>query len=215
MTLQTLTKSTQPVGLFSILFQRCIREMGSTKQVATIGEHALFVAEKAFAAACIKRNFLTEECLQYSSSLGCLRLLTNSFTKGIRCMFHPDCPAWFKNVVRACFKHVTSPSIERLRRLEARHEEALSKDLGEGFDGAVPAPLPSSGSAGANTIPAAPAVRSPQPAAGGSFNFGSSPSPFGLESSLRNVAADFKAGMPSSSDFASRMMQSIRDHSEV
>jgi hypothetical protein len=62
------------------------------------------VAERAYAAACLKHNGLSEECVDFSRSLEIMRLILSCQTSRRRCMFNVLTPEWFKKTVRSTFQ---------------------------------------------------------------------------------------------------------------
>jgi hypothetical protein len=124
----------EPARCLSSLFLRCLSEMGggSAKKKVEGWKDALR-AEKAFAAACIKHNGLSEEVAQYSGSVAAVELLRLALSvhpltglPRVRLLSHPTCPQWLKAVVQSTFAEVRSPLLQIMRAIE-EEEEVLNE----------------------------------------------------------------------------------------
>ena len=128
----------------SELFQRCMREMGggyghyaltasaaSTSTSASAPHVDSFYTEKAYAAAVIKHNQLTDACIQYARSLDLFRLLANAATKGTRCMYQSSTPDWWRRVVQSVMDAVRTPLSAMIRERREREEEVRKADRDE------------------------------------------------------------------------------------
>ena len=128
----------------SELFQRCMREMGGgyghyalTASAASGGNPTSaphidsFYTEKAYAAAVIKHNQLTDACIQYARSLDLFRLLANAATKGTRCMYQSSTPDWWRRVVQSVMDAVRTPLSSMIRERRERDEEVRKADRDE------------------------------------------------------------------------------------
>ena len=127
----------------SELFQRCMREMGggyghyaltataSSASSASAAHIDSFYTEKAYAAAVIKHNQLTDACIQYARSLDLFRLLANAATKGTRCMYQSSTPDWWRRVVQSVMDAVRTPLSAMIRERREREEELRKADRDE------------------------------------------------------------------------------------
>ena len=127
----------------SELFQRCMREMGggyghyaltasASSATSALAPHIdSFYTEKAYAAAVIKHNQLTDACIQYARSLDLFRLLANAATKGTRCMYQSSTPDWWRRVVQSVMDAVRNPLSAMIRERREREEELRKADRDE------------------------------------------------------------------------------------
>ncbi len=124
----------EPCVTLSLLFQRCLSEMGGGTAARELSKDWLDAvrAEKAYAAACIKHNGLTDECIRFSRSVAIVELVVASLSKGIRCMFSPQCPQWFKGVVQSVWRDVRQPLLALFQARDDIKLFHLAKEAGSG-----------------------------------------------------------------------------------
>ena len=100
----------EPATSLSLLFRRCMGEMGGGEASRELNRvPGALASEKAFAAACIKHNGLIDECIKFSRSVDIVKLIDSAAKKGIRCMFNPKLPQWFKQIIRTTFSSIRRP----------------------------------------------------------------------------------------------------------
>jgi hypothetical protein len=129
-----------PALCLSTLLQKCLSELGGGNVKARLENWPeALLAEKSYAAACIKHNNLAEQAVKYSSSIQIIELLRQILfgSTKVRCLNHPNTPAWLRNIVQSVFRDVRAPLLNYLRDLEELEdqEETLSTQSNEEEEG--------------------------------------------------------------------------------